>query len=129
MQSSQPTVHSFYLSDSYRSVVGNGMARTAIPKKWASSSCIPFPKELQRLCLLLACRRAKLSGGIHPAVPSRTTDSSPLWHSNSAASLIAENGMSERSAMSSRECSPSERFRTHSRAEISTPIASPPVNR
>jgi hypothetical protein len=56
-------------------------------------------------------------------------NSRPFWHSSSAASLIAENGMPDRSAISSRECCPSDRFNTHRRAEMSTPIVSPPVDR
>src|SRR5262245_59672000 len=56
-------------------------------------------------------------------------NSRPFWHNSSAASLMTENGMPVRSAMSSRECSPSERFNTHRRAEMSAPIVSPPVDR
>src|ERR1700748_2581095 len=63
-----------------------------------------------------------------PANPlGDSTDSRPPSHKTSPASLIVRNGNPDRSAISKRECSSSERLSTQRRALISTPIASPPV--
>src|SRR5215472_2450398 len=73
---------------------------------------------------------AAASGEDFPsATLSETTDNKPLWCKSSAASRIIGNAIFERSAMSSKEWSPSDKFRTHSRAFSSSSIVPPPVGR
>src|SRR5215467_1479211 len=63
------------------------------------------------------------------AASSETTDSNPFSCSKSAASRIIGNVIRERSAMSSKECCPSDKFNTQNRAFSSSSIDPPPVGR